>query len=245
MESFFKGWRAFKAGLDAKHIRDYWSAVWNHAWEIWWGAGLIGLICTALTLYYAPSRWILGWVVAWVFLVAGYYTWRPYQLRLTPKFRVSDLRVQPTPTESPGTTRMYVQVTPECVTDAPVYECRGRLLLVSTFNPARQDWVPTEMNAPLNLGWDYYGYDQLTIEPGIGQRLDVCYWDNHATAVVPTVQPLPSKWRSIIGPGPFKFDIRMTAKDSPPVDFSVTVDLLGRKWDKPEVELIQNRETGR
>ena len=93
---------------------------------------------------------------------------------------------------------------------------------------------PTEMNSPLKVGWDYYGYEPLTIQKGIAQRLDICYWDNRFVAVVPTVDPLPSKWRSIIGPGPFKFDIRMTAKDCSPVDFSVIVNLLGRKWDDPE-----------
>ena len=95
------------------------------------------------------------------------------------------------------------------------------------------------MNAPLRLGWDYYGYDPLTIEPGVEQRLDICYWGNHSTGIVPTVNPLPFKWRSLIGPGPYKFDIRMTGKDSAPVDFSATVNLLGRKWDDPEYELIQ------
>jgi hypothetical protein len=138
---------------------------------------------------------------------------------------------------------MYLQVLPECITDVPVKECHARLLLVSKQNGHGQ-WVPTQMNSPLKLGWDYYGFDPLTIEPGIGQRLNVCFWDNKSTAVIPTVHPIPSKWRSIVGPGPFKFDIRMIGEGCAPVDFSVTINLLGRKWDDPEYALITGEKSG-
>jgi hypothetical protein len=244
MLGFREGWQSFKAGLSKKHIGAYWSAVWDHAWEIWWGAGVIGVICTALTLYYAPSRWILGWVVAFVFLIAGYYTWRPLHVRLTPKFKVDKITAQLTPTNIVDDEKIYLQVVPECLSDAPVEGCHGTLLLVSTWNPATNRWIPTQMNAPLKLGWDYYGHDPLTLEPGIPQRLCVCFW-GRGTAIMPTVHPLPSKWLYMLGPGPFKFDIRMRAKDCSPVDFSVTVNLLGRKWDDPEYELIQGNNYGK
>src|SRR5580693_7760001 len=97
MFNFREGWQSFKEGLDKRHIQEYWIAVWGHAWEIWWGAGVIGLVCTGLTLYYAPSRWLLGWAVAWVFLVAGYYVWRTDHVRLVPKLAVRGTRLQDTP----------------------------------------------------------------------------------------------------------------------------------------------------
>jgi hypothetical protein len=91
MQSFREGWRSFKAGLDKRLLLEYWTAVWSHAWEVWWGAGVIGVICTIVTLYYIPSRWVIGWAFAWAFLVAGYYTWRtdhvnthPMKSRLVP-----------------------------------------------------------------------------------------------------------------------------------------------------------------
>src|SRR5437763_932413 len=89
MLNFHQGWKSFKEGLNRTHIGEYWISVWNHAWEIWWGAGVIGAICTVWTLYYAPSRWILGWVAAWVFLVAGYYAWRADHLRLVKKISIT------------------------------------------------------------------------------------------------------------------------------------------------------------
>jgi len=163
---------------------------------------------------------------------------------LQPKFKVEKVIAQVTDTEVKDVTNIFLQVLPECMTDAPVLECRARLLLVSQKNGYGK-WVPTEMNSPLKLGWDYYGYDPLTIEPGIGQRLNICWWDNRFTGIVPTVDPMPSKWRRIIGPGPFKFDVRMSAKDCSPIDFSVTINLLGRKWDDPEYELIQGGNSGK
>ena len=182
---------------------------------------------------------LVNWLaIVGALFLAGYYLWRADHIRLQPKFKVEKVIPQRTETEVSGVTTIYLQVLPECLTDAPVQECHGRLLLVSKLD-SRGQWVPTEMNAPLKLGWDYYGYDPLTLEPGIGQRLDVCWWDNRVAAIIPTVEPLPSKWRSIMGPGPYKFDIRMTAKDCSPVDFAVTVNLLGRKWDDPEYALIQ------
>jgi len=198
---------------------------------------LLGIIFGIATLWYSPLLvWFLVYLLT-VFFMTGYYLWRDDYTRLQPKFRVEKVIAQVTDTEASDVTNIFLQVLPECVTDVPVMECRARLLLVSQKNGNGQ-WVPTQMNSPLKLGWDYYGYDPLTIEPGIGQRLNICWWDNKFRAIVPTVNPMPSKWRSIIGPGPFKFDIRMSAKDCAPIDFSVTVNLLGRKWDDPEYALI-------
>lgn len=222
---------------------EYFPALAKEWLNILFGETLVGIGFLIWWALGAPTNHALIVVFVIAMFVAGYYAWRADYIRLQPKFKVEKVIAQRTETESAGTTKIYLQVLPECLTDAPVQECHGRLLLVYKLDGHGQ-WIPTEMNSPLKLGWDYYGYDPLTIEPGIGQRLCVCWWDNHATAIVPTVDPLPSKWRSIIGPGPFKFDIRMLGKECKPVDFSVTVNLLGRKWDDPEYELIQGGKSG-
>lgn len=207
-------------------------------WEIFWGPTVLGIIFGLATLWYTPLKvWFLVYLLT-VFFMTGYYLWRDDYSRLQPKFKVEQIIAQVTDTEDKATTKIFLQVLPECLTDVPVLECRARLLLVSKLDGNR-NWIPTQMNSPLKLGWDYYGYEPLPIEPGIGQRLNICSWDNHFTAVVPTVEPMPSKIRGILGPGPFKFDIRMSAKDCTPIDFSVTVNLLGRKWDDPQYALIQ------
>jgi len=222
---------------------DYFGALAKEWLNILFGETLVGIGFLIWWALGEPKNHSLVVAFLIAMFVAGYYAWRANYIRLQPRFKVERIIAQRTDTETPGVVKIYLQVLPECLTDAPVKACHGRLLLVSQLN-GRGEWVPTEMNSPLKLGWDYYGYEPLTIEPGIGQRLDVCFWDSSATAIVPTVHPLPSKWRSIIGPGPFKFDIRMVAKRCEPVDFSVTVNLLGRKWDDPEYALIQGRKSG-
>lgn len=229
--------RLFREGLDGRLLWIYWGLFKEKGWEIFWGPTVLGIIFCLATLWYPPALlWFLVYALTVCFMT-GFYLWKDSYIRLQPKFKVEKVMAQVTDTEAKDVTRIYVQVLPECLTDAPVMGCRARLLLVSQLD-GHGKWTPTQMNSPLKLGWDYYGYEPLTIEPGIGQRLDICWWDNQARAIVPTVEPMPSKWRSIIGPGPFKFDIRMAAKDCKPVDFSVTVNLLGRKWDDPEYELI-------
>jgi hypothetical protein len=217
-------------------------AIWGHAWEIFWGAGVIGLICTSLTLYYAPSRWLLGWVVAWVFLVAGYFVWRAYHVRLVPRFQVTEIIAQETDTENPDVFNLFVQIVTKCLTEAPVHGCQGHLLRVWHRDNDEDDWVLTSMNAPLFLGWDYYSINHLTLEPGIDRRLNICWWSTIRKNIIPSVDPLPSKFRTVFSRvGTFKFDVKIIAADCPSVDVSVTLKNDSCDWNKPVLELIQGK----
>jgi hypothetical protein len=147
--SLSEGFRSFKEGLDKKLLYAYWLAVWGHAWEIWWGAGVIGVICTVLTLYYAPSRWILGWAVAWVFLVAGYFTWRADRIRLQQKIEVTRVRTHSWPHLDGGTgTQYYFGVVNKSEAET-IHKVRVQLLEII---PAveNRDWLPI----PLHLQHD-------------------------------------------------------------------------------------------
>ena len=218
-------------------LPDYFRALAKEWLNILFGETLVGIGFLVWWALGAPTNHALIAVFLLAMFVAGYYAWRVDHSRFIPKYKVTGPLVVPTPTEDPGDTKMYLQIQPECLTDASVEDCRARLLLVSTMN-MNGEWVPSAMDAPLNLGWDYYGHGSLTLDPGIGQRLCICWWD-HFKTFVPTVDPLPSKWRNVFGSQvPFKFDVRMTAKDCPPVDFSVTISLVGQNWDQPMVELI-------
>jgi hypothetical protein len=100
------------------------------------------------------------------------------------------------------------------------------------------------MDSPLFLDWDYYGSGPMTLESGIRQRLNVCFWSQSSRFIIPAVQPLPSKFRVVFNnPGQFKFDIRVTAKECAPVDVSLTVELGLRKWDDPVVKLVSGGHT--
>jgi hypothetical protein len=241
MLTFREGWRSFKEGLDWRFIREYWLAVWNHAWEIFWGAGLIGVAFTIYTLYYSPPWALLGWAVALGFLVAGYAAWRSDHVRLIPKFSVMTLcPPNETDTNVPSVTNLFVQIIPECLTDAPVHGCRARLLQVSKRFEESENWRVTSMDSPLFLDWDYYGSREFTLESGIRQRLNVCRWSNQLRMIIPCVDPLPSKFRNIFNDfETFKFDIRFTATDCEPVDVSVFVSLRNRQWNNPQISLIQ------
>jgi hypothetical protein len=190
-------------------------------------------------------EWVNWTAVLVALFFAGYYVWRAYHLRLIPKFAVTELIVQPTKTEDPKSMNLFVQIIPECLTDAPVHECRGQLLRVCKRYTDSEEWVVTGMNAPLFLGWDYYSIAPFTLEPGIKRRLNVCWWNDRSMFIIPSVEPLPSKFKTVFNStGTFKFDIRLTAKDCSPVDVFVTVNLDARIWDKPLVSLIQGSRNG-
>lgn len=89
MSKFSQGFRSFIEGLDWKLIWAYSKAVREHGWEILWGAGMVGVPFGILTLYYAPSRSLLGWLFVWIVLVAGYFVWRADHVRLQQKICVT------------------------------------------------------------------------------------------------------------------------------------------------------------
>jgi hypothetical protein len=87
-----EGFRSFKKGLDKDLIWAYWVAVKEEAWAILWGAGVVGVLITVITLYLSPSWKALGWIVAWCILVAGYYVWRADHVRLEKKIKATYVR---------------------------------------------------------------------------------------------------------------------------------------------------------
>jgi hypothetical protein len=94
MSNFSRGFQSFLEGFDWKLILAYWRGIREHAWEIFWGSGVLGIIFTIYTLYYAPARPYIPWVVVWVVLVAGYYIWRADHLRLEKVFDIRAVKFQ-------------------------------------------------------------------------------------------------------------------------------------------------------
>jgi hypothetical protein len=95
MRSFREATRIFWVGW--AEIFDYLAAVKEHAWEVLWGAGVIGVVFGIATLYWSPSWHAFGYVLALLVFVAGYQLWRDYHLRLQPKLRVTRIIAQTTP----------------------------------------------------------------------------------------------------------------------------------------------------
>lgn len=230
-----------KAGIRTfSLLSEYGKAIAKQWMSILFGETLIG---TIFLIWWAISNpknppLILTFVVA--MFVAGYFVWRADHVRLIPKFEITEVLAQVTETDDPNTPSLYVQMIPRCLTEAPVYECRGHLLRVSKRLTPEDEWKLTDMNAPLFLGWDYYGTRPFTLEPGIDRRMNVCSWNSADRFIIPAVDPLPLKYKSVFNDVcTFKFDIKVTAKDCPSVNVSVTVAIAPREWNKPVVELIQ------
>jgi len=128
---------------------------------IWWSLGNI-------------PQWAIALFFVWALIVAGYFSWRADHLRLMPKFEIREFCIQETPTE--GLQRkVYIQLVPQCLTDASVKECQGNLLAVFKQIVGDSEWAATSMDEPLHLEWSYRGSGPLTLKPGIAQRLNVCY----------------------------------------------------------------------
>jgi|ERR1700692_717267 len=221
-------------------LEEYFPLVFTRWQALLWGGSVLAI---GWGIRFIVSEWPpwINWTAVLVALFfAGYYLWRSEHVRLLPKFEISKVFPQVTETTDPHNPSLFVQVVIRCLTDAPVYECSGHLLRVSSrFNP-EEKWELTDMNAPLFLAWDYYGIRPRTLEPGIDYRLNVCFWSSANSFIVPAVEPLPQKYKSVFDSSDtFKFDVKVTAKDCASADVSVTVNTALRHWNEPVVELIR------
>ncbi|MGD0182597.1 MAG: hypothetical protein ABSC15_22510, partial [Terriglobales bacterium] len=223
-----------------------WITVWGHAWEIWWGAGVIGTICTVLTLYWAPSRWISGWVIAWVFLVAGYYVWRPYHVRLTPCIEVKQFTSQSTDTFLDGKRngrRVFFQLMPKCLSDADIAECLGILTAVEMWDGFNNRWEPVESEA-MFLEWSHADEKPITLYSGAEKRLNVFSIGNQERQIRPCVKPFPPRFVMLFNQlelrtvKAIKFNITVKAKECKAVHIAMKVQ-LGNDPFQPTIDLEQ------
>jgi hypothetical protein len=188
---------------------------------IWWALGSPPLVAI--------------FVVA--MLVAGYFAWRPSFLRLVPRMDVTETRIQETDTNISGLHRIYVQVLPICLTDAPISGAQGRLLRVWRWSNAQSDWEATKINEPLDLLWSNFDSAPRTLELGVDQRLNILWRDNHGRMGV-DVSGLPYRATDVLNTNDiFKFDIRVSSAECRPVDKSLRIK-LSEKWNTVSVEIM-------
>lgn len=226
--------RSFKEGLRWKLLRDYWLPIKEHAWETLWGTGAVGIAFVFYTLYRAPSLRLLGWLVAWVILVAGYNAWRPYHLRLMPKLEGVSVQMVYTPTNAPNLQRRFVQVLVKCVTENPLDDCRGQLLRILKWSS--DDWQPTSFDESVDLLWSNIDRPSITLEPGNDRRLNVFFVDSATRIISAFAQSMSMRLLLTSAPSDiFRFDVRVAAKDCPPMYVSMKVT-FGQNWDDLVVE---------
>jgi len=84
--SGFKGF--LKARLSPALLWEYVIAFKNTFWEIFWGAGVLGILFGIYTLYRSPSLpWLLCYLLA-VSFMTGYLLWRRDHVRLEPRVSI-------------------------------------------------------------------------------------------------------------------------------------------------------------
>lgn len=215
-------------------LPNYIGAIAKQWMNILFGETVVGVIFLVWWALGTPPL-ILIFVVA--MFVAGYFAWRADHVRLIPRFEIKEFYIQPTPTSIPHESRVYIQVLPTCLTEVPVSECRGHLLRVCKWSDAKNEWESTELNEPLNLAWSMHDASPLILQPGVGQRLNVCWIDNYGHIVPDIPTGLPLRSASVFNSTDrFRFDIRVTARDCPPVDVFVVVQ-MGNEWNRPLVSI--------
>jgi hypothetical protein len=213
-------------------IPDYLVSVKDHAWEVLWGAGVIGIPFGILTLSWAPSRHALGYVIAAIVFVAGYQLWRDYHVRLQPKL---DVGGEITMTDAGAgekktgekIKRRYFQIPIKCATEGPVRDCRGQLLRV--FRWANNRWELTHIAETLDLLWSFRDEPALKLEEGAPRRLNVFFVENTARAIVIVTE----KNRVSLTVAPmdrFRLDIRVGGEDGLPIFISAEVT-IGEQWN--------------
>jgi hypothetical protein len=221
-------------------LPEYGKATARQWMNILFGETVVGAIFLIWWAISNPKNPPLILIFVAAMLVAGYFAWRADHVRLMPKLAVQDVCIQETPTNTKER-RVFVQILPKCLTDAPVRKCQGHLLRVYRQLGNDPAWELTEMNEPLDLEWSYYGNTPRDLQPKIDQRLNICFWsdkyDGKYNIMHPAVFPVPQLASSVfLHVGPFKFDVRITAEDCAPVDLAVVVAMTD-SWNKPIVEL--------
>lgn len=217
-------------------IPQYFRAIAKEWMNILFGESLVGVV---FLIWWALGSPPLVIIFLLAVLVAGYYAWRATFLHSVPKIGIKRFVVTQTPTSNAGIFYAYVHIIPECLTEAPVYECQGRLLRVLRKSRTKVEWEPTQIDEPLELVWSIYD-DTVprTLQPGIDTRLNLCFINNMDGNIYPAVQRLPLRCSKVFNKtDSFRFDIRLTARDCPATNASVILK-AGASWHSPVVELF-------
>ena len=144
--------RLFKGGFEKNLLWVYWGTFKERAWETFWRPTLLSIIFGLVTLWWSPTVITFLCCLLVVVSMTGYHLWREQYVRLQPRFKVETIIAQLTDTEYPSTTKIFLQVLPECLTDVPVFDCRARLLFVEARQEQELDSDPNELSSKTWLG---------------------------------------------------------------------------------------------
>ena len=236
---------------------DYIEAAYNHFNDIFWGVAVVGAVYAIPFLIYGLSSqfrqfpsWLNWLAIVMAVLLAGYYVWRPYHIRLIPKIRVAGVHFQDTPVTLGGKVvdhRVFVQLLPECLTESPVYESVGYLQKVEK-RVGQDQWEETAIDKNLLLNW---GDDKVELHPKSERPLNIFFIQRDTGQIIPNLKrdaDIPSqKFDAALMNEPIlRFYVQITCSDRingnfvsiPPVRVCLEVRFVGPNRLRPQLQLI-------
>jgi hypothetical protein len=134
--------------------------------NILFGETLVGIAFLLWWSLAGPSNAKLIFVFVAAMLVAGYYAWLADHTRLVPKLEVKDFTRQTTDTfdhtgKKNGWSE-YIQLLPQCLTEANVEGCRGLLTSIEMMIGFTQAWEPAEQEV-MFLEWSHSDAEPISL----------------------------------------------------------------------------------
>jgi hypothetical protein len=211
-------WLSSFRRLRQEHLLfEYFTLVFGE-WQTTLGGTALLIILWSVWFYTGNPPAFVNWIVlAGVLFAAGYKVWRADHIRLIPQLDIVATRLEdmPIPVDEYLTdTRTFCQLVPKCLTESPLYECRGHLRQVRRWSVDR--WIVTGLG-PLTLKWGNTNDNEITLHPDSENVLNVCYIGHAAQQVVPYVDA-DLTWQAIFSAFPrqpggdeaYQFDVSIT-----------------------------------
>jgi hypothetical protein len=189
-------------------------------WQTILGGAAVLIILWSIWFYTGNPPAALNWIVVIIVLFfAGYKVWRTDHVRLIPHLdipvaKTEDTRV-PLNNLRGFDVRTFCQLAPKCLTDSPVYECRGHLQQVRRWT-AEERWEVTALG-PMILRWGNVRETEISLHPGAENVLNVCFI-THSTRQVAPIVDADLTWDQILnifrrkwgGREAYQFDVCVT-----------------------------------
>jgi hypothetical protein len=197
---------------------EYINSIKRLGWDKAWGPAVA---CIAYCVWWfrtAPPPWYVTMAfICGLILIVGYYLWRADHVRLIPQLNIAGTRLEDMPIpidEHRADVRTFCQLVPKCLTESPVYECRGHLREVRRWNVDR--WQVTSLG-PLVLRWGNVADNEITLHPGAENVLNVCFITHSTRQVSPCVDA-DITWQAVFAAFPrqpggveaYQFDVCIT-----------------------------------
>ena len=241
------------------YLWDYFVAFYRNFIDVVWGVAVVSivlgvpfLVWSLVTQFVSIPVWLNWTAILLAWLITGYYVWRVDHLRLIPNFEITAYTVQLTDTfdKQSGLKNgwsSYFQLLPRCLTDANVEDCRGLLTSVEMYDGFKHSWETVESET-MFLQWSHGDEstepESIILYSGAERRLNVFCLPNDNPEIRMCVFPYPVRFFTLFNRlglrqiREIRFNIRVVAKNCPPVDVVMTITLTN-DTRRPNVNLEQ------